>query len=195
LVVVGITTAPDFQLQTTSVFRLPALFLSFAPMGEIAAYILFFSIGIGTLYAYQQRRLRTKNIRISEQVYANCILKILARKKQGKHSDVIIRIMAKKPLGLLNAQLEIIDSKRNFHNFHFDRKDDRFALPKSIDAGKYYDLAIPYEVFLESLAEPGKKFKTFRFVVETDKGRKLKSHELTLNKKGHIFKPDSGRYN
>lgn len=164
-------------------------------MGDIAAYILLFSIGIGTLYIYQRRRKSTKHVRLSIQNYSDCILKILLKKKEGKPQFVIVRIMAKNDLALYNSQLEMIDSERNFHIRHLNEISDHYQIPQAISKSKYFDLNIPYEEFIEILKVDGFKLSSFRFSVENQKGKKYKSHELTLNKKGNIYKPDSGRYN
>lgn len=164
-------------------------------MGDIAAYILLFSIGIGTLYMYQHRRQQTKHVRLSVQNYPNGILKILMTKKQGKPHLVIVRIMAKKDLSLAGVQLELIDSKRSFHFRHLNELSDNYQLPKAISKNKYFDLNIPYEDFIEILKVDEFRLNSFRFSVENQKGSKYKSHELALNNKGNIYKPDSGRYN
>ena len=164
-------------------------------MGDIAAYILLFSIGIGTLYLYQSRRLKTKHVRLSVQNYPDSILKILMTKKQGKPNFVIVRIMAKKDLALTGVQLELIDSKRKFHFRHLNDLSDNYQIPQAISKSKYFDLNIPYEDFIEILNVDGFRLSSFRFSVENQKGSKYKSHELALNRKGNIYKPDSGRYN
>lgn len=164
-------------------------------MGDLAAYILLFSIGIGTLYMYQQKRHRTKYIRLSVQNYPDAVLKILMTKKQGKPNWVIVRILAKKELNLLGTQLEMIDPKRNFLIRQLNEISDKYQIPQSISKSKYFDLKIAYEDFIEILRIDSFKLSSFRFSVENNKGKKYKSHELALNRKGNIYKPDSGYYN
>ena len=164
-------------------------------MGDIAAYILLFSIGFGALYAYQHRRLRTKYVRLSVQHYPECILKVMLEKKQGTQKTIILRIMGKTNLQLSNAQLELIDKDRSFHVILLNEKEPAFSLPPAIDAGRYFDLKMPFDGTVEMIRAEAFKFKTFRFVVENNKGKKYKSHELTINRKGHLYLPYTGRYN
>ncbi|MEJ2594977.1 MAG: hypothetical protein P8100_07600 [bacterium] len=164
-------------------------------MGDIAAYILLFSIGFGALYAYQHRRLRTKHVRLSVQHYNDCILKILLEKLHGKQQSIIVRIMARKDLELKNVQLELIDRQRNFHNIHLDSGYPDFVIPESLGSTKYFDLKLPYESIEEMIRASEFPTKRFRFAVEHKRGKKFKSHELAINRKGHIYKPDTGHYN
>lgn len=164
-------------------------------MGDIAVYLFLFAIGISSLFIYQQRRSKTKHLRLSEQFYPDCILKILMRKKEGKPYLVIIRIMAKNELTLKNVQFELINSSRKIHVITLEDISDQFRIPPSLMQGKYFDLNIPYKDFLEILASSGFRFGTIRFSVENQKGGKYKSHELALNSKNNIYKPDSGKYN
>ncbi len=164
-------------------------------MGDIAAYILLFSVGFGALYAYQHRRLRTKYVRLSVQHYPECILKVLLEKKQGKQKTIVLRVIARANLQLSNAQLELIDKNRNFHIIRMHEHDPPYELPPALEAGRYFDLKIPFDGTVEMIRTAGVKFKTFRFVVENPKGKKYKSHELTINRKGHLYPPDTGRYN
>ena len=116
-------------------------------------------------------------------------------KKQGKSQFVIVRILAKNDLTLHNTQLEMIDNNRKFHTRNLDDISDKFQIPNAIAKSKYFDLNIPYEDFIEILKVDGFRLKSFRFAVENNKGSKYKSHELALNNKNNIYKPDSGRYN
>ena len=164
-------------------------------MGDIAAYILMFSLGFGALYAYKQRKLRTRHVRISVQHYPECILKVLLEKKHGKQHSVIIRIMSKTKLQLRNVQLELIDRRRNIQVIHLDTVDPALKVPENIDTSKYFDLILPFETMKELMEAEKALRHNFRLVVENRKGKKYKSHELTINKKGHLYKPDTGRYN
>ncbi|MFA5420005.1 MAG: hypothetical protein WC341_16245, partial [Bacteroidales bacterium] len=58
-----------------------------------------------------------------------------------------------------------------------------------------FDYRIEYKQLTELLENGELPFRTFRYVVTDQIGRKYKTHELGLNKKWQLLRPDSGNYN
>ena len=164
-------------------------------MGDLIAYIILFSVGIGILSAYQYRRRKPKQVTLSSQFFTDNELRLFLNKQFGKTSFITLRVLAKKDVAIKAVYLELIDNKRSINKLYFNQHNEKLTYPPMITARKYADLNIPYEDFILQLKTHDHPFRTFRFVLEGTGQKKYKTHELSFNKNWVIFKPDSGKYN
>ena len=164
-------------------------------MEDIVAYVLLLVFGAGAVYLYYGRKAMVKEFPLSVQTYSGSALKVLLQKQHGKIRYITLTLVAGKELQVKNISVELIDAKREFSELNLNREIETLKLPAIINRDQAFSLQLPYDDFRDQLLMPGNKFRTFRFVVETDGNKKFKSHELAFNRSMTIYRPDSGRYN
>ncbi len=164
-------------------------------MEEIIGYVIIFVVGLSVLYAYQWKKSKKRELPLSVQQYADVLLELLIQKQHGKTQELLLKVTAKTDVTLAHVSIELININRQIDILKlqgiFKQPNDIITLEKGMQHIFHF---VP-ESLKKFISEQGKAFRTFRFVVENDNGKKYKTHEMAFNKNWSIFKPDSGRYN
>lgn len=164
-------------------------------MDSIIGYVVLFVVGLIVLYAYRWRKIKKRDLVLSKQSYADAIMDVLVQKHQGKTQKIILRIAAKKDLQIQGVSVELISNKREFKAFKFHSDTGQSEKQILLKKNNQHHYHFEHDFLKKFIIDQGKEFKTFRLVVENDKGKKYKSHELAFNSNWSLFKPDSGKYN
>lgn len=157
-------------------------------------------IVIGVLIAasvmtYQYKKVKTRQFLLSEQLYPSNILSVFIQKFQNNITHIIIQLKAIEKIHVVELSIELINKKREFNYYDLNKEGLIAESDVSINAEETFKFTFDYDKF-KSLLENGElTFRTFRFIITDDSGKKYKSHELGLNKKWQLLKPDSGTYN
>ncbi len=160
----------------------------------LALFFIAFLI-VGAVMTYRHKKIAVKQFLISENIYPQLVIGIYVEKTKGKLSAVKVQIKGIESLILEKLQLELITRKREFNYYDLSDKNLVDSLPHKLNEKHSKEFSINYSG-LKSLLEQGElPFRTFRFVVTDTNGKTYKSHELGLDKKWQIMRPDSGHYN
>ncbi len=164
-------------------------------METILTLLLIGLLIAGSLIAYKHRKTGKKQYLLSENIFPQLVLGIYVQKTNGKLSGIIVRLKALEDEIIKKVQLELITRKRDFG--YYDMLENKLIdrLPLSINKHHSTDMVIAYSDLKNLLEDGDLPFLTFRFVVTNENGKPFKSHELGLNKKWQIMRPDSGHYN
>lgn len=164
-------------------------------METILTLIFVSALLIGSLVTYQHKRVKIRRFVLSEQWYPSINLQLSLEKKQGKISHVILHITALKSIDINKIKIELINRKREFNYYNLEEKKLIKQAGKNLSNKEFISYKIEY-LELKNLLEQGElPFRTFRFVVIDKLGKTYKTHELGLNKKWELMRPDSGNYN
>jgi hypothetical protein len=144
---------------------------------------------------YQHKRVKNRQFLLSEQIFPSLILSVIIEKFQNNITHVIIRIKALDQLQINGLSLELINKKREFNHYNLIAKGLTPPLNSRLNANSTTDIKIDYEQMKQLLENGDLPFRTFRFVIADHTDKKFKSHELGLNKKWQLLRPDSGNYN
>lgn len=166
----------------------------FAVMEDIIGYVILFVVGMSVLYAYQWKKSKKRHLPLSIQNYADANLQFSIQKQNGKTQEYLLQIIAKSNIDLNSVTIELINNQRKIEVINIQS----IAIEKNkvnlVNGGEHSFHFAP-EFLKALLSQTERKFSSFRFVVENEKGKKYKTHELAMNKKWSIYKPDSGTYN
>jgi predicted CopG family antitoxin len=164
-------------------------------MDSIIGYVVLFVVGLSVLYAYQWRKIKKRDLKLSRQSYSDALLELLIQKQHGKIQKIILQLTAKSDLKIQDVSIELINKKREFEILKFQSNSEQSKEVIFIEKNNQHHFNFEHDFFKRFIIEQGKDFRTFRLVVENDKGKKYKTHELAFNKNWALYKPDSGRYN
>jgi len=164
-------------------------------MEDILAYIIVFGLIIGGVSIWQLRNAKARPYMLSRQSFPGFLLILSIEKYEGKTKGFLIKTVFKSQLEPDHLWLEMINKKRETEtiqlNNHLEIRGNTDVQNDKISRTYKTSFAGLTEVLKESQF----KYSTFRIVVETTNGQKFKSHELALNKRWTIYRPDSGKYN
>ena len=105
------------------------------------------------------------------------------------------KVTAKTDVALVHVSMELIGKNRQIDIIKLQEISNQTNDIVPLEKGMKHIFNFVPDSLKKFITEQGKAFRTFRFVVENDNGKKYKTHELAFNKNWSIFKPDSGRYN
>ena len=160
----------------------------------LALFFIAFLI-VGTVMTYRHKKIAIKQFLISENTYPQLVIGIYVEKTKGKLSAVKVQIKGIETLTLNKLKLELITRKREFNYYDLSETHLVDGLPQKLNKQHSTEFSISYSD-LKNLLEQGQlPFRTFRFVATDSTGKPYKSHELGLDKKWQIMRPDSGHYN
>jgi hypothetical protein len=159
------------------------------------AYLIVFGMLIIGILIWQARQSKQLTFSLSKQIFPELDLYVLTSKKEGKIKEVIVRIEAKKEIEVREVKLELISPKREFVYIFSGEVIGSPSLPRQLQNKSNFDLSFPYDNLKEIMNEKMPVMNSFRAVVELEKGKVFKSHELTISKYWKIHKADTGRYN
>lgn len=163
-------------------------------MEDIIGYVILFVVGMIVLYAYQWKKSKKRHLPLSVQNYTDASLMFSIQKQNGKTQEYLLRIIAKSNIVLKSVSIELINSQRKIEVINIqDIATDKNKI--NLVNGNEHIFHFAPEFLQAFLSQTDRKFNSFRFAVENDKGKKYKTHELAMNKKWSIYKPDSGTYN
>ena len=164
-------------------------------METIISYVFIGLVLIISLITYRYKRIKIRQYVLSEQLYPMLVFSLYIEKHLGKIAANILQIKTLDDITIEKICLELIDKRREFH--YYDLKEHQLVtdVPMRIKSNHSFQYRIDYKQLTELLEKGGLPFRTFRFVVTDQIGRKYKTHELGLNKKWQLFRPDSGNYN
>ncbi len=164
-------------------------------MESTVIYIVIAVIVILAITIYNYRKKQVRYYLLSLQKYPELTFGINIQKTQSKISAISILVAATKNIFLNDIKIELISSKREFNYYSLVPLLESNSFPIELDIMKKKEFFIQFEDFRKLLMDGEYPFRTFRFVVESDKGQKFKSHEMGFDKKWVIYRPDSGTYN
>lgn len=164
-------------------------------MENIFTYVFIFIIGLSVVYAYKWKKNRKRALPISVQNFSDAILEFLIIKQHGETKELLLKIFAKSLLNISSINIEIIDRKRNINTFKLSGVFNPDKASIYLEPGNSHVFHFQPDSLIKSLSDHKDKVVTFRFVMENDKRKKYKTHELAFNKNWSIYKPDSGNYN
>lgn len=164
-------------------------------MEDIFGYVILFSVGLGLFITYQWRRTRVSDLLLSGQNYSGTTIDVFVKKEKTKITLIYIQFSSPTPQEILSCSVDLINKKREILNVKGIDIDPQMKPRKKKNESDKIIFLFDFETFKEYITRLGFKFSTFRMVVETENGKRFKSHELALNKNWTVFKPDSGRYN
>lgn len=164
-------------------------------MESIITYLIIGLVAIVSLITYRWKRVKVRQYLLSQQPYPALILELHIEKHLGKVSATLLKIIALEDLTIDHVMLELINKDRQFNYYDLMEHGlvDRTEI--KIKRGEFFIYRIEYKL-LTTLLETGEHpFRTFRFVLSDKIDKKYKTHELGINKKWQLLRPDSGNYN
>jgi len=164
-------------------------------MEDIITYIIVFGLIIGGVSIWQFRNAKARPYLLSMQNFPGFRLGLSIEKFDGKTKEFIIKTTFDSQLEPKLLWLEMINNKRETNTILLD---NNLTVRENIEPQgekilKTYKLS--FSDLTKLLNNSQFNFSTFRIVVGIDSGQKFKSHELALNKRWTIYRPDSGKYN
>ncbi len=144
---------------------------------------------------YNYRKKQTRYYLLSVQRFPELIIGIKIKKHQRKINAILINVTAIKEMILKDVKVELISSKREFNYYSLQSLISLNSLPLKLDINSQNEFILPFEEFRSLLMDGEHPFRTFRFLVVSDKKQTYKSHELGFDKKWVIYRPDTGKYN
>ncbi|HJN06739.1 MAG TPA: hypothetical protein QF480_09005 [Bacteroidales bacterium] len=164
-------------------------------MESTVIYITIIIIVILVITVYNYRKKQVRYYLLSLQRYPELTLSISIQKQKGKISAVFIKLSAIKEVELKDLKIELITAKREFNNYSLQSLLESNPFPVKLEENTKTKFLVRFEDFRTLLMDGEHPFRTFRFVVVSDKGQTYKSHEMGFDKKWVIYRPDSGKYN
>lgn len=164
-------------------------------MESTVTYIVIAVIVILAITIYNYRKKQIRYYQLSLQKYPELIIGINIQKTQGKISAISALITALKDIVVDDIKIELISSKREFNYYSLQPLLNANPFPVKFKMQDKKDYLVKIEDFRALLMDGEHPFRTFRFVVVSDKGQTYKSHEMGFDKKWVIYRPDSGTYN
>lgn len=164
-------------------------------MEDIFGYAILFTVGLSLVIAWQWRKTRVSELPLSVQIFPEVKLKVSVKKHEGKVSLLIVGLTSKTNQLASKCSVELIDRKRQFISIDAVEIDPEMKARRKKDDENQYIFLFDFILFKKYLTDLDAGFRTFRFVVEAETGKKYKSHDLAFNKNWTVYKPDSGKYN
>lgn len=164
-------------------------------MEDIITYVLVFGVIIGGVAIWQLRRSKSRPYILSNQKYPELEIQVIVRKQEGKTKDFVIQIQTRQDCLLNNISIELISKTRSFENLDSGLIKDHIEFPLTVSKNQTVEFVYPFLTFKKYLTDQTFSFRTFRVVLQTEKDKKFKSHEMAFNKNWVIYRPDSGNYN
>lgn len=164
-------------------------------MEGTVTYITIAIIVVLVITVYNYRKKQVRYYLLSLQRYPELILSISIQKQKGKISAVIIKLSAIQNVELKDLQIELITAQREFNSYSLKSLLNSDPFPAMLEEKSEIKFLVRFEDFRTLLMDGEHPFRTFRFVIVSDKDQKYKSHEMGFDKKWIIYRPDSGTYN
>ncbi|MDP2724455.1 MAG: hypothetical protein Q8O72_17010 [Bacteroidales bacterium] len=164
-------------------------------MESIYAYLFIGLVLALSLITYRYKRIKVRTYLLSEQQYPRLVLSLHIEKHMGKISANILRVKVLEDMTIEHISLELINKKRELNYYNLVNLKLVTGIPTDLKSKNEFDYRIEYSQLTELLENGELPFRTFRYVVTDQIGRKYKTHELGLNKKWQLLRPDSGNYN
>ncbi len=164
-------------------------------MEDIITYIIVFGLIIGGVSIWQFRNAKARPYLLSRQNFPGFNLSLSIEKFDGKTKEFIIKTIFDSQLEPKNLWLEMINAKRETNAIQLSNTLTVVNANNSNGNKTLKTYTLPFNDLTKLLSNSQFNYNTFRVVVGVDSGRKFKSHELALNKRWTIYRPDSGKYN
>ncbi len=157
--------------------------------------IVFGVLIAASVMTYKYKKVKTRKFLLSRQLYPSTILSVYIQKFQNNITHIIIQTKAIEKTTVTGLSVELINKKREFNYYDLQKEGLISDSVVVINAEETVDFKFDYDKFKALLADGDLSFRTFRFFITDETGKKYKSHELGLNKKWQLLRPDSGTYN
>ena len=164
-------------------------------MESTVTYITIAIIVVLVITVYNYRKKQVRYYLLSIQQYPELILNISIQKQKGDISAIIIKLSAIKDVAMKDISIELISSKREFNYYSLQSLLNSNPFPVKLESNTKIKFIVHFEDFRSLLMDGEHPFRTFRFVVVSDKDKTYKSHKMGFDKKWVIYRPDSGTYN
>ena len=164
-------------------------------MEDIITYFIVFGLIIGGVAVWQLRRSKPRPYVLSTQHYPELKLRVLIQKQEGKTKNLVVQLIGHQELKVSSIFIELISRSRTFQMINAGQINADNELPLILRKDQIARFSYPFTTFKTYLQKSSFSFKSFRIAVETENGKKYKSHELAFNKTWVIYRPDSGTYN
>lgn len=163
-------------------------------MEDILTYVIVFGIIIAGVAIWQFRYAKPRPYWLSHQIYPNLQLWVMVQKKDGKHSNLLVKTEYLPNLEFTDFEAELINSKRD--SISISLINDATTNHSVLSSGKNEtSYQLDFSSFRNKLQRNDFKFKSFRIKITDKQNNTFKSHELAFNKNWTIYKPDTGNYN
>ena len=163
-------------------------------MHDIVLYIIIFGLIILFSWIYLNKKEKIKTFSLGTKYYSYGNIDILIEKQNSKIRFIIINLsqnVLDQNIEIDNVSLELLNDENNELLAKINLKDvlgDKIFL-------KDDKINIDYESLKSFLKENNFEKKLFRFIIEFNKTKILKSVVLMLNKRWSLYVPDRGKYN
>ncbi len=161
-------------------------------MQDVITYIIVFGLLIVFASLFLYRKDKKRILPLSQQQYPGFELTLSVGKEKNKIIFILFNTNNSKiQITSKNVFIEFIDKDRKRETNAFDKIIER----KSKTVSKFNGVVFSYSDLKNSLEKIPFPFVSFRFIFVDDKGHKFKTHELAINSRWDLYKPDSGKYN